>query len=624
MRVFAVVFCALIWSLTFGAFAEETASPSKKLYVIYDSSNSMWGALSDESRKYEAGRKALADLLAGDVADRTIAFRAYGHREKADCRDTELMVPFTDAKAAKEKISQAAAQIRPTGKTPISHSLQEALKDFGDDTGDILLVSDGIETCDQDPCELMRQWQKSNVNIRVHVVGVGLEEYQRDAMSCIAEVSGGQYFDADSEDRFAEALKGATTASAKPQSKPGEANQFQGYAFTVTATDDQGRSYVVTGELFKDGSPIDDVRSHGRNVLQGPGDYEIEVGPLLADGSLYEPVRKSFSIDKPGEVSVAVQVKRPAIVTALFLEEGNEHPGALVTAYQDDQKAFSFRAFDEALIRPGTYEFRTEPNKDNSLALTETLTAGAQTELLFELTKTLNFYIVFVLPNGELVQRNSQLMRGGETVYRVHSQNGGRARPGRYQVQSADAILPVPPTDIEILDEEETIRVPLQAGFVQVTYAPSDDSYLGKPNRASIQPVDREGASKSIQPNELVAVAPGTYDISAHKGAGFFDTQRVTVGDTETKEITFTPKALGQVIVTYATSDKYKTDPDRAFVEPLDGQELKKGFVRPGMALKLLPGRYKVNGWRAAGDIPSQEFTVTAHETTEVQLSPAP
>ena len=624
MRIFTMAFFLGVCSLTLVAQAEETTPSPKKLYVIYDSSNSMWGALSDESRKYEAGRKALADLLAGDVADRTIAFRAYGHREKANCRDTELMVPFTDAETAKEKISQAAAEIRPTGKTPISYSLQEALKDFGDEQGDILLVSDGIETCDQDPCELMRQWQKSNVSIRVHVVGVGLEEYQRAAMSCIAEVSGGQYFDADSEDRFAEALRGASTASAQPQSKPDTVDQVQGYAFTITATDDQGRSYVVAGQLLKDGSPIDDVRSHGRNIVEGPGRYEIEVGPLLADGSLYNPVRQTFSIDKPGEISVAVQVERPAIVTASFLEEGDEHPGALVTAYQGDKEVFSFRAFDEVLVRPGTYEFRTDPNKDNALRRTETVVAGEQTELLFELTKTLNFYIVFVLPNGELVQRNSELMRGGEIVYRVHSQNGGLARPGRYQVQSADSILPVPPTDIEILAEGETVRVPLQAGFLQVVYAQSDDSYLGKPDRASLQPVDRDGASKSVRPNEPIAVAPGTYEVSAHKGAGFFDTQRVTIGNAETKDVTFTPKALGQVVVTYVPSDKYKTEPDRAFVEPLDGQELKKGFVRPGMALKLLPGRYKVNGWRAAGDIPPQEFTVTAHETTEVQLSPAP
>ena len=181
----------------------------------------------------------------------------------------------------------------------------------------------------------------------------------------------------------------------------------------------------------------------------------------------------------------------------------------MITAYQDDKEVFSFRAFDEALVRPGTYEFRSDPNEDNALRRTETVIAGEQTELLFELTKTLSFYIVFVLPNGELVQRNSELIRGGEIVYRVHSQNGGLARPGRYQVQSADAILPVPPTDIEILAEEETVRVPLQAGFLQVVYAPSDDSYLGKADRASLQPVDRDGASKSVRPNEPIAVAPG-------------------------------------------------------------------------------------------------------------------
>ena len=263
MRVLSAALLFLAATLTSSVFAEEQEDPPKKLYVIYDSSNSMWGALADESRKYEAGRKALGDLLEGDLSGRSIAFRAYGHREKANCRDTELMVPFTDAFQAKDKISAAAAEIRPTGKTPISHSLQEALKDFGEDTGDILLVSDGIETCDQDPCELMRQWRQSNVNIRVHVVGVGLEDYQRDAMSCIADVSGGQYFDADSEDRFAEALRGATTASAQPKQKPSAVEQFRGYALTITATDKEGRSYVVAGKLLKDNSPIDDVRSHG-------------------------------------------------------------------------------------------------------------------------------------------------------------------------------------------------------------------------------------------------------------------------------------------------------------------------------------------------------------------------
>ncbi len=608
------------------AMGLQAADHPSKFYVIYDSSNSMWGALDDDSRKYEAGRKALSAFLDRDFAGREIAFRAYGHREKADCRDTELMVPFSDPASAKGQITQAMESIRPTGKTPITHSLRQALQDFGDGTGDILLVSDGIETCDKDPCDLMRDWKNSNVDIRVHVVGVGLQDFERQAMACIAEISGGQYFDADSEDRFADALQNAGNAitASKPEPKSSDVDGAQGYALRIVATDEQGRAYVVAGRLLQDGTELGEVKSHHRNILEGPGDYTIEVGPVLADGSLFEPVQKSFTVEGAGETTVEVTVTRPAMVSALFLEEGKEHPGSLVSAYQDGNEVFRFRAFDEVLARPGLYEFRAQPNKDNNLKKTEALEAGKQTEIVFELNKTINFFIVYVLPNGEIVRRNSTLMRGGEVVYNVHGQNGGWARPGRYEVQSPDDKLPLTPMEIDVMEEGETIRIPLEAAFLQVSYAPSDDSYLRPADRASIRPVSRKGTDIYARPNTVIPVSPGTYDLIAYKNAGYFDTQRVSLANNETADVVFTPKPLGQVIITYAPSDSYKTDPDRAFVEALDGQELKNGFVRPGNALKLLPGRYRVNGWRAAGDIPPKEFTITAHETVEVKLFPAP
>ncbi len=611
------------WISVSAAGAEVAAQHQPdKFYVIYDSSNSMWGALSDESRKYESGRKALSAFLSQDFEGRQIAFRAYGHREKTDCRDSELIVPFTDSTNAKDKISDAVARIRPTGKTPISFSLQEALKDFGESSGDILLVSDGIETCESDPCDLVRAWQASNVNIRVHVVGVGLSDYQREAMACIADASGGKYFDADSEERFAEALIGAGSAIAAPKPKPEEVETAQGYELRIVANDESGRSYVVAGTLSQEGSESVEVRSHRRNVLKGPGDYTIQVGPVLADNTTYEPVTKKFRVEEPGATTVEVTVQAPAIVSAQFLEEGAEHPGALVTAFVNDVEAFRFRAFDEALARPGAYEFRTEPNKDNELTQAGTLVAGEHTELLFELTKTINFFIVFRLPNGEIIRRNSTLMRGGETVYQVHGQNGGWARPGTYEVSSPDPMLPLPPTTVDIRNDGGTITLPLDAGFVEVSYAPSDDSYLSTADRAFIEPVDRNGSRSFIRPGDEIALTPGAYDVIPQEAAGYFEPQQITVENGQTHAVLFEPKPLGRVIITYAPSDQYKTDPDRAFVEALDGQDLKKGFVRPGAPLKLLPGRYKVNGWRAAGTIPAQEFTVTPHETVNVVLRP--
>ncbi len=87
--IFLLLFSAISVS------AQESTESSERTLVIYDSSNSMWGELEDTSRKYEAGRNALTNFLSGDHGNREIGFRAYGHRSKDDCRDTELMVPFS-------------------------------------------------------------------------------------------------------------------------------------------------------------------------------------------------------------------------------------------------------------------------------------------------------------------------------------------------------------------------------------------------------------------------------------------------------------------------------------------------------------------------------------------------
>ncbi len=424
-----------------GPATEETA----RLIIDYDSSNSMWGELADKSRKYEAGRGALSKFLESEFGDREIAFRAYGHRRKDDCRDSELVVPFSEPEAAKPQISKAVEDIRPTGKTPITYSLRESLIDLDGRRGDILLISDGIETCDMDPCGLMREWRDSNLNIRVHVVGVGLTEFERVAMSCIADVSGGKYFDADSEASFSEALTEVSVAIEEPLSDPEPMEVEQSYALRIIATDDQGRSYIAAGKLFLDGEEVGDVSSHQRNVLDGAGDYEIEVGPVLRDDSIYKPVRQAFTVEEPGETTVEVTVIRPAIVTAKFIEDGEDHPGSHVTAYQNGTKVFGFRAFDEALARPGDYEFRAEPNDDNKLSVSETLIEGEHTELLFEVVTTIQFYVRFKMPNGEIFRRGSELWRDGEKVYGVFSGNPTTVRPGIYELRSEDQNLPLTP-----------------------------------------------------------------------------------------------------------------------------------------------------------------------------------
>ena len=185
---------------------EAVAQDKDAIYIIFDASGSMWGELPDKSRKVTVAKEVLEDFVGGDFEGYDLALRAYGHRRNADCRDSELVVPFGPPEQVVGQVQAFAKDLNPLGKTPISYSLRQALADFGDRSGEIILISDGIETCDEDPCALIREWREKDIQIKVHVVGLGLDEKAKSAMQCIAEAAGTEYRDAESATTLAEGL----------------------------------------------------------------------------------------------------------------------------------------------------------------------------------------------------------------------------------------------------------------------------------------------------------------------------------------------------------------------------------------------------------------------------------
>ena len=605
-----------------GAPAQDTA-PSDVL-VVYDSSNSMWGAFSDGSRKYEAGRKALATVAKNGIGGRRLAFRAYGHRRAGDCRDSELVAPFSSGSDASEAIIEAANNIRPTGKTPITYSLKEGLKDLGGGPGDILLISDGIETCDADPCELMKEWKDANVNIRVHVVGVGLNDLERTAMSCIAETSGGSYFDADSADGFETALGSASEVIQASEGEP--ADTPVRYAIVYRAFDASGRRYPdAEGRLLKDGVVVDEqtvASGRGRNHVDGPGDYVLELGALLRDGTIYEPVQIPVTVEGTGDTVIDVEVPAPARVNALFMLGGEEQKGALIRTYQDGVEKFTFRPSDEALARPETYEFRASIDSDNQLSVTETLTAGETTTVNFELIETVKMYAELELPDGSIISRGFELWKDGEKTYSVHGRNGAVVQPGEYEIRSDDQNLPLAPTPITIeAVDDKTYTIPVTAGWVTIEYGGDLYNYTREayPSRAQLHSVDR-GNWKYSSPGNVIPVAPGTYAIEGFSNDGFFERMEFSVASGESKTVTMMPEPIGELVMTYAPSDNYLRDPDRGSAAALDGQNIIGGILTPGDVRKMYPGRYRIAGYSYAGDIVPQEVEVKAGERTEVVL----
>jgi hypothetical protein len=75
----------MVLALTTAAMAAD------KAIIILDASGSMWGQI-DSKPKLEIARESLRTVLQSMPADLELGFMAYGHREKGNCSDIELIV----------------------------------------------------------------------------------------------------------------------------------------------------------------------------------------------------------------------------------------------------------------------------------------------------------------------------------------------------------------------------------------------------------------------------------------------------------------------------------------------------------------------------------------------------
>jgi hypothetical protein len=238
-------------------------------YVIFDVSNSMWGQLPDGSRKIEAARKAFSSLDSAKMDQYDLALRLYGHRSKSDCNDTELVVPFAAASSALPKMQALIGAAQPKGRTPIGKSLQAALADFNGRTGEILLISDGIESCGQDPCALARSWVDAGVQLRTHVVGLGVSGGTREALRCIADTTGGTYADSGSASDLA---SGIEQSAAEPKPK----RVYPVRVFAQLKPKGGSKRLVVDFIAVQNGADIETLHYAGGGVIK-PGTYTFEV-----------------------------------------------------------------------------------------------------------------------------------------------------------------------------------------------------------------------------------------------------------------------------------------------------------------------------------------------------------
>lgn len=194
-----IVFVFFLLNFTFVGSQEKLT----RILFILDASNSMnakWG----EQTRIEAAKELLAktvDSLRG-TPNLEIALRVYGHQSPItatyqDCADTKLEVPFS--KDNFDNVKHKLATIFAKGTTPIARSLEAAASDFPDMTSRniIILITDGLEACDNDPCVIAKKLKDKNINVTPFVIGLGLDLSYLEKFKCI-----GQYTEAETRSAF--------------------------------------------------------------------------------------------------------------------------------------------------------------------------------------------------------------------------------------------------------------------------------------------------------------------------------------------------------------------------------------------------------------------------------------
>lgn len=281
------------------------AQAADRAIVVLDASGSMWGQIGGKP-KLEIARETLKSVLQTIPADMELGLMAYGHREKGSCDDIELVVP--PAKGTAGAISAAADSMKFLGKTPLSAAVKKAAEDlkYTEDKATVILITDGLETCNADPCAVGKELEQSGVDFTAHVVGFGLTAEEGKQVACLAENTGGKYIQADDGKALEEALKVTVAEPVKePEPEPEPAKpEFNFIPKTVLSAGGEASPIDVLYEVYKKtaaGEKGDKVATE-YNAYKGSldaGDYivvidsgetKLEQTVTIEAGKLAEPV----------------------------------------------------------------------------------------------------------------------------------------------------------------------------------------------------------------------------------------------------------------------------------------------------------------------------------------------
>jgi Ca-activated chloride channel family protein len=272
-----ILFSAAVSTLPAGAQDRSVA-------LVLDASGSMKAALPDGTTRMDAAKAAVASLVTTLDRRTRLALRIYGDQSptaKKDCKDTRLLGGFDAVEANGAGIVEQARAIQPQGYTPITYALTLAAQDLSAEEANshaVVLVSDGKETCQGDPCAAAKALADADAKLVVHTVGVGVDAVTRSQLQCIARMARGSYFDTNSAAEL-------TAALGKAAVEPVKKRELIGIALGTLKM-----KAIGLVEIFgSDGQKVGALNQITPEVRLAAGIYSVKFGKQLWPGVEIRP-----------------------------------------------------------------------------------------------------------------------------------------------------------------------------------------------------------------------------------------------------------------------------------------------------------------------------------------------
>lgn len=170
---------------------KNAASPEKtRVLIILDCSNSMWDRWQSEP-KIKVTQMVLLRLLDSihGIPDMEVALRVFGHLNK-DSYGTQLEVPFEADN--RYKLQSKIKTLVPNGGCTAASALTNSLNDFPNDgkaRNIILVITDGMDDCGGNICEVARQVQQSGTVVQTFILGIGNADDFQHQLDCAGRFS---------------------------------------------------------------------------------------------------------------------------------------------------------------------------------------------------------------------------------------------------------------------------------------------------------------------------------------------------------------------------------------------------------------------------------------------------